>query len=45
MIVSIHAPRFQEAMRCQALNCCCALAVSIHAPRFQEAMQYGSADR
>ncbi len=36
--VSIHAPRFREAMLENALRSAALMAVSIHAPRFREAM-------
>ncbi len=38
MPVSIHAPRFREAMRARRVHDLRDLGVSIHAPRFREAM-------
>ena len=38
VIVSIHAPRFREAMRKAGWHPCGSPVVSIHAPRFREAM-------
>ncbi len=39
--VSIHAPRFREAMPHTAIAAFDRLQVSIHAPRFREAMRMG----
>jgi len=38
--VSIHAPRFREAMHRKRERTCPGGFVSIHAPRFREAMPY-----
>ena len=42
-LVSIHAPRFREAMRTKVSKAGASSRVSIHAPRFREAMPHSAA--